>query len=404
MDKELENLIYLEQKRQSEVLRLIPSENYVSKNVRNALSSVLINKYSEGYPHHRYYEGTEIIDKIENLARTRAKNLFQAEHANVQPYSGSPANMAVYFSMLSLGDTILGMGLEDGGHLTHGASVNYSGCFYHAVSYHVDSETGLLNMDSVRKIAKKIMPKLIVCGGSAYPRHIDFVAFQEIAQEVGAKLLVDMSHFSGLVAGGVYPSPIPYADIVTTTTHKVLRGPRGGLILCKNIYAKDIDRAVFPGLQGGPHNHTIAGIASALWEASQDSYKEYTKQVIENAQSLAEELMKYGFHLVTGGTDTHLLLIDLRNFQISGKTFAQSLAKAGIITNANTVPKETGSPRNPSGLRLGTPAITTLGMKQQEMKTIAQWIFKVSQNIDQESILQKIKNEVYMLRQSFPFE
>ncbi|HNZ66414.1 MAG TPA: serine hydroxymethyltransferase, partial [Planctomycetota bacterium] len=344
------------------------------------------------------------IDKIENLARTRAKNLFQAEHANVQPYSGSPANMAVYFSMLSLGDTILGMGLEDGGHLTHGASVNYSGYFYHAVSYHVESETGLLNMDSVRKIAKQIMPKLIVCGGSAYPRHIDFVAFQEIAQEVGAKLLVDMSHFSGLVAGGVYPSPIPYADIVTTTTHKVLRGPRGGLILCKNIYAKDIDRAVFPGLQGGPHNHTIAGIATALWEASQDSYKEYTKQVIKNAQYLAEELMKYGFQLVTGGTDTHLLLIDLRNFQISGKTFAQSLAKAGIITNANTVPKETGSPRNPSGLRLGTPAITTLGMKQQEMKTIAQWIFKVSQNIDQESILQKIKNEVYMLRQSFPFE
>lgn len=400
-DLELSQLIELETERQSQVLRLIPSENYVSKNVRQALSSVLVNKYSEGYPNQRYYEGTEIVDKVEDLARNRAKQLFCVDHANVQPYSGSPANFAAYFSMLQPNDTILGMGLPDGGHLTHGATVNYSSRFYHAVSYHVQKDTCLLDMNEVRKIAKETKPKLIVCGGSAYSRLIDFEAFRDIADEVGAKLMVDMSHFGGLVAGKVIPSPVAYADIITCTTHKILRGPRGGLILCKKQYAKAVDRAVFPGLQGGPHNHTIAGIATALWEAMQPSYHEYAQQVLNNAKALAEALLQENFQIVTGGTDTHLMVLDLRNKNISGKKLSVSLAKAGIITNANTVPYETGTPKNPSGLRLGTPAITTLGMKESEMKCIAKWISSIAQSLDNEEKLSMIRSEVKEFMKSF---
>ncbi len=393
-DTQLLSLIQQEEQRQGQFLRLIPSENFVSQNVRNILGSMLVNKYSEGYPNQRYYEGTEIIDKIEDLARERAKNLFGAEHSNVQAYSGSPANMAVYYALLPKGGTILGMGLTDGGHLTHGATVNYSSRYYKAVSYHVDSNTGWLNIDDIRKIAKDCHPDIIICGGSAYPRIIDFQEFQSIAQEVGAKLLVDMAHFAGLVAAQVYPSPIQYADFVTMTTHKVLRGPRGAIILCRKQYAKDIDRAVFPGLQGGPHNHTIAAIAMALYEANTPAFRKYGQKVVENAKALANALLKKDYNLVSGGTDTHLMLIDLRNKKISGKVLAQTLSKAGIITNANTIPNEPGSPKNPSGLRIGTPGVTTQGMGVQEMEWIAEKIDTVVKNLDNNDILEKVRAEV----------
>jgi glycine hydroxymethyltransferase len=403
-DRELEDLLIQEQKNQVETLRLIPSENYVSANVRHCLHSVLVNRYSEGYPGQRYYEGTEIIDQIENLAIERAKKIFAADHANVQPYSGSPANQAVYFALLKPGSTILGMSLPDGGHLTHGLPANFSGKLYHAVSYHVSPQTGYLEMDAVRKAALEHRPAIIICGGSAYPRQLDFKAFREIADEIGAKLMVDMAHFAGLVAAKAHPSPVPYADVVTLTTHKVLRGPRGAIILCRSKYANDIDRAVFPGLQGGPHNHSIAGIATALYEASTSAFQQYGLSVVANARLLAEDLMSEGFDLVTGGTDTHLMLIDLRRRKLPGKVLSKALSQAGIITNANTVPGETGTPKNPSGLRLGTPAITTRGMGPTEMHFIAKQITAVAAAPEDKTLLQKVKAEVISLCSHFPVE
>lgn len=401
-DQEMFDLICQEKQRQSKELRLIPSENYVSHNVLKALGSVLVNKYSEGYPGFRYYEGTEVVDQIENLARERAKKLFNVEHANVQPYSGSPANMAVYFGLLKPGETILGMGLRDGGHLTHGAPVNYSSRFYKAIPYHVNPQTGYLEMSHVRELAREHRPSLLICGGSAYPRILDFAAFREIANEVGAKLMVDMAHFGGLVAAGAYPSPSQYADIITMTTHKVLRGPRGGLILCKSEYAQAIDRAIFPGLQGGPHNHTIAAIGVALHEAASPNYKEYGHKVVENAKELASLLMAEGFTLTTGGTETHLMLLDLRSKGIPGSLLAKALAKAGIVCNANTVPGETGSPKNPSGLRLGTPAVTTQGMGKAEMQFIAKRIASIACAPTDESLIRKIHQEVAELSLQYP--
>ena len=403
-DRELQELLLRETSRQSEVLRLIPSENYISANVRRYLGSIFLNKYSEGYPGKRYYEGTGVIDSLENIAIARAKRLFGAEHANVQPYSGSPANMAVYFALLQPGDTILGMGLSDGGHLTHGLSINFSGKFYHAVSYHVAPQTGYVDMPAVRRLAHEHRPQLIVCGGSAYPRQLDFATFREIADEVGAYLMVDMAHFAGLVAAGVHPSPVGAADVVTSTTHKILRGPRGGMILCRECYARQIDRAVFPGLQGGPHNHTIAAIAAALYEADSPAFKLYGRQVIDNAKALAQFLIEEGFELVSGGTDTHLLLIDLQRRKMGGNLLAQALASAGIIGNANTVPGEPGSPKNPSGVRLGTPAVTTRGMGTTEMRFIARQIASVAAAPEDRQLLARIRAQVVELCARFPVE
>ncbi len=404
VDSQLLALVQAEEAQQAHCLRLIPSENFVSKNVRLMLGSVLVNKYSEGYPGQRYYEGTDIVDQIEDLARNRAKALFGVEHANVQPYSGSPANMAVYYALVSNGGKILGMKLSDGGHLTHGAAINYSSKYYKAVSYHVNPQTGFLDMATVREIALAEKPALIIAGGSAYPRILDFAAFREIAQEVNARLMVDMAHFGGLVAAGAYPSPVPYADVITMTTHKILRGPRGGIILCRAEYAKDIDRAIFPGLQGGPHNHTIAAIATALFEASTPAYRDYGHAVVANAKELAAALLEEGFDLVTGGTDTHLMLLDLRRRQLPGKVFATALAKAGIITNANTIPGEPGSPKNPSGLRLGTPAVTSQGMGLQEMRWIAKKIGLVAKSPHKSSLLSKIRQEVKEMTTKFGAE
>lgn len=403
-DLELLALVAKEEKQQAQCLRLIPSENVVSQNVRKMLGSVLVNKYSEGYPGQRYYEGTSVVDQIEDLARERAKKLFQMEHANVQPYSGSPANMAVYYALVPSGGTIMGMGLTDGGHLTHGAPVNYSSRYYRAISYHVNPITGWLDMDEVRKIALENRPQLLICGGSAYSRILDFGAFRKIADEVGAKLMVDMAHFGGLVAAGAYPSPASYADVITMTTHKVLRGPRGAMILCRQSYAKDIDRAIFPGLQGGPHNHTIAGIAIALYEASTPSYRRYGQQVVANAKALAQHLIAQGFDLVTGGTDTHLMLLDLRKRKLTGKPFAQALSQAGIITNANTIPGETGSPKNPSGLRVGTPSVTSQGMGIDEMKIIADYIAQVANHIHDSDKLAQIRQEIAVFTSRFGSE
>lgn len=403
-DQELWALVQQEEKQQAQCLRLIPSENLVSQNVRNMLGTVLVNKYSEGYPGQRYYEGTAVVDQIEELARERAKKLFGAEHANVQAYSGSPANMAVYYALVPTGGTILGMGLTDGGHLTHGAAVNYSSRYYHAVAYHVNPNTGWLDMEEVRKIALEHHPHLIICGGSAYPRILDFAMFRKIADEVGAKLMVDMAHFAGLVASSAYPSPVPYADVVTMTTHKVLRGPRGAVILCRQCYAKDIDRAIFPSLQGGPHNHTIAAIAIALFEAMTPSYRQYGHAVVANAKALASALIARDFDITTGGTDTHLMLLDLRRRHLSGKILAQALAKAGIISNANTIPGETGTPKHPSGLRVGTPSVTSQGMGAPEMELIADYIQQVAQHIKNPNKLSQIRQQVCELTARFGTE
>lgn len=393
-DEKIFNLIDKELERQKGSVRLIPSENYISSAVLEATGSILTNKYSEGYPRKRYYEGQEYIDEIEETAIRRACRLFSAEHANVQPYSGSPANLAAYTALLNPGDKIMGMNLFHGGHLTHGFKVSATSKFYKSVQYKVDQETKLINFDEILKLAKKERPKLIVCGATAYPRIIDFKKFREIADEVGAYLVADIAHIAGLIAGGVHPSPIPYADVVTTTTHKTLRGPRGAMIMCKKEHAEAIDRAVFPGLQGGPHNNTTAAIAIALKEASRPDYKKYAEQVVKNAKVLAEELMGYGFELISGGTDNHLMLIDMSNKKITGKCTARALASAGIVCNFNTVPYDRRSPFDPSGIRIGTPAITSRGMKEKEMKQIADWINEVIENVNNEKKLAKIKSEV----------
>ncbi len=371
VDKEIYNLIQEEKGRQEHGIELIASENFASCAVMEAMGSYLTNKYAEGYPGKRYYGGCYAVDKVEDLARERAKKLFNAEHANVQPHSGSQANMAVYFTVLNPGDTVLGMDLSHGGHLTHGSPVNFSGKLFNFVSYGVNEETEVIDYDNVRELALKHKPKLIVAGASAYSREIDFKKFREICDEIGSYLMVDMAHIAGLVAAGLHMSPVPYADFVTSTTHKTLRGPRGGLILCKEKYAKDIDKNIFPGMQGGPLIHVIAGKAVCFKEALDPSFKEYMKQVVVNCKVLGEELVKYGFKLVSGGTDNHLILVDLTNKDITGKEAEHILDSIGITLNKNTVPNEKRSPFVTSGVRIGTAAVTTRGYKEEDMKEIA---------------------------------
>ena len=399
VDSEVYNAIKKEQKRQREHIELIASENIVSRAVRQAVGSVLTNKYAEGYPGKRYYCGCENIDTIEQLAIDRAKKLFGAEHANVQPHSGANANLAVYVALLKPGDTLLGMGLPAGGHLTHGTKVNVSGKYYNAISYGVNEDTELIDYDQVEKLAQEYKPKLIVAGASAYPRKIDFKRFREIADSVGAYLMVDMAHIAGLVAAGLHENPCKYADVVTTTTHKTLRGPRGGMILCKAELAKKIDSAVFPGTQGGPLEHVIAGKAVMLKEALSDEFKEYQKQVVKNCKVLGNELNKLGFRLVSGGTDNHLLLVDLTPFGATGKEIADLLHDANITTNKNSIPKETLSPQVTSGLRLGTAAVTTLGMKEKEMKQIAKFIYQIV--TQKEKAVKTVKKQVIELMHQF---
>ncbi|EHJ00089.1 Glycine hydroxymethyltransferase [Clostridium sp. DL-VIII] len=370
-DKEIYDLIEKELKRQQKGIELIASENIVSPAVMEAMGSYLTNKYAEGYPGKRYYGGCYVVDEIEQIAIDRAKKLFGAEHANVQPHSGSQANMAVYFTVLEPGDTVLGMDLSHGGHLTHGSPVNFSGKLFNFVSYGVDKETEMIDYENVRKIAKEAKPKLIVAGASAYGRIIDFAKFKEIADEVGALLMVDMAHIAGLVAAGVHPSPVPYCDFVTTTTHKTLRGPRGGLILCKEKYAKDLNKNIFPGIQGGPLEHIIAAKAVCFKEALEPSFKEYGKNIVENCKELASALISKGFKIVSGGTDNHVFLVDLNNKDITGKEAETLLDSVGITVNKNTVPNETRSPFVTSGIRIGTAAITTRGFVKEDMLEIA---------------------------------
>ncbi len=391
-----------ELKRVNESLELIPSENFPSRDVLHALGSIFNNKYAEGYPSKRYYGGNEFIDIVENLAIDRAKKLFGAEHVNVQPYSGSPANIAVYFAMLQMGETLMGMNLAMGGHLTHGHPVNFSGKMYNSVQYSVDEKTHLIDYDKVLEMAKEKKPKLIVSGATAYPRIIEFKRFSEIAQEVGAISMADIAHIAGLIAGGVHPSPFPFTDIVTTTTHKTLRGPRGAMIMCKQEFAEKIDKAVFPGLQGGPHEHVIAAKAVAFKEAMQPEFKDYAKQIVSNAKALAESMMANGLTLVSGGTDNHLILIDLRDKNVSGKEAEQALDKAGITVNKNTIPYDPRKPWDPSGIRLGTPTITTRGMKESEMNAIGEMMAKAIDNVTNETELSNIKEKVKDLCRDFP--
>jgi Glycine/serine hydroxymethyltransferase len=401
-DPELFALIKQEEQRQKNKIRLIASENYVSRAIMEATGSVLTNKYSEGYPGKRYYEGQQYIDQVESLAIRRAKDLFGAEHVNVQPYSGSPANLAIYLAFLSPGDTILGMALPHGGHLTHGAKVSISGKYFNAESYSLDQKTGRLNYATIREKALSCRPKILIAGHSAYSRILDFPAFREIADACGALLMVDMAHFAGLVAGGVHPSPFPYADVVTTTTHKSLRGPRGAMIMCKNEYAAAIDKAVFPGLQGGPHNSTTAAIAVALKEASTDAFKQYAAQVVKNALVLADTLISRGFTLVAGGTDNHLMLIDLANKGVTGKIAAKALDAAGIVLNSNAVPYDTRPPFDPGGIRLGTPAVTSRGFKEEQMVQIGAWIDAVIANPADTTLQAEIATAVQRLCADFP--
>ncbi len=402
-DPEVGNLIGKELERQQTVLNMIPSENAVSPAVLAATGSVLGNKYSEGYPFKRYYQGNEFIDQIEALAVQRAKQLFGAEHVNMQPYSGSPANQAVFFACLKYGETFMGLDLSCGGHLTHGSPVNFSGTLYKPVAYGLDKETELLDMTKVRELAREHKPKMIISGLTAYPRTIDFKQFQEIAEEVGAVHLADISHIAGLIAAGVHQSPFPFTDIVTTTTHKTLRGPRGAMIMCKEKYAKQIDKAVFPGLQGGPHDNTTAAKAIAFQEALQPAFKTYAHQIVANAKTLASRLMKHGIKLVTNGTDNHLLMIDLRPQGIGlGKQAAVALENAGICGNCNTVPYDPSTPFKPSGVRLGTPTLTTRGMKEEEMNAVGDWIAEVLRKMDDASMQERIKKEVAELCKRFP--
>ncbi|MBK9293969.1 MAG: serine hydroxymethyltransferase [Oligoflexia bacterium] len=401
-DPELYAAIEQESLRQKTGLEMIASENYVSDAVLEAQGSVLTNKYAEGYPGKRYYGGCEFVDVSEQLAIDRAKKLFQAEHANVQPHSGSGANMAVYMSVLKPGDTVLGMDLSHGGHLTHGSPVNFSGSLYRAVHYGLNPKTKRIDYDIILEIAKKEKPKLIVCGYSAYPRELDFKKFREIADAVNATLLCDMAHFAGIVASKHHPTPIGHAHYVTSTTHKTLRGPRGGLILCAEAQAKTLNSKIFPGIQGGPLEHVIAAKAVAFGEALKPSFKTYIQNVLDNAKVLAETLMSEGFELVTGGTDNHLVLVDLTNKDVTGKDAEHWLDAAGITVNKNTVPFETKSPFITSGIRIGTPALTTRGMKESEIKTIAKWIAQVIHSKGNEAQLNSIKKQVHELTKNFP--
>jgi glycine hydroxymethyltransferase len=401
-DPEIYDLIALETKRQDEFIRLIPSENYASTAVMEATGSILNNKYSEGYPGKRYYEGQDYIDKVETLAIERAKSLFGMPHANVQPYSGSPANQAVYLALAKPGDPVMGLGLPFGGHLTHGWGVNFSGIVYHATQYDVDPDTHQVDLNRVEALAKQIRPKLIFCGGTAYPRVWDFAGFATIAASVGAVLVADIAHIAGLIVAGAHPHPYPHAKIVTTTTHKTLRGPRGGMILCDVTHQKDIDRAVFPGLQGGPHNHTTAAIAVALKEAGTADFRAYGHQIVKNAKALATALTARGFRLISGGTDNHLILIDVTPRGITGKPAARALHDAGIECNYNTIPFDPRKPFDPSGLRIGTPSITSRGMTEKDMEPIAVWIDRVLRVADDQPKLHKIRAEIAEFCKAFP--
>ncbi|MBN2574070.1 MAG: serine hydroxymethyltransferase [Deltaproteobacteria bacterium] len=400
-DPKVAELVRAEERRQAEKIRLIPSENYVSRAVLEASGSVFTNKYSEGYARKRYYEGQQNVDPLEELAQSRACALFGAEHANVQPYSGSPANLAVYFAFLRPGDKVMGLALPMGGHLTHGWNVSITGKYYQSVQYGVRKDSGRIDMDEVRDLARRERPALLWAGGTAYSRVWDFAAFAEIAKEIGARFAVDMAHIAGLVAGGAHPSPVPHAEVVTTTTHKTLRGPRGGMILCQQAHAATIDKAVFPGLQGGPHDHNTAALAVALNEAMQPAFKEYAQQIVANARVLAAELLARGFHVVSGGTDNHLILVDLTNKNVPGKVAAKALDKAGIELNYNSVPYDTRKPFDPSGIRLGTPAVTSRGMGGSEMKQIAAWIDRVVAKPDDETAA-KVLAEVLEVTRRFP--
>ena len=401
-DPNIKAVIDQELMRQREKLEMIASENIVSQAVMEAQGSVLTNKYDEGYPGKRYYGGCEHVDVVETLAIERAKRLFGAEHANVQPHSGSQANFAVYFAMLKPGDTIVGMNLSHGGHLTHGSPVNVSGTYFNVVPYGVNAETQQIDYDEFRKIVLESKPKLIIAGGSAYSRQIDFKKMADVAHEVGAIFMVDMAHFAGLVAAGLHPNPVEYADIVTTTTHKTLRGPRGGMILCKEEYAKAIDKSVFPGIQGGPLMHVIAAKAVAFGEALQPEFKEYAEQVIKNAKVLAAELMAKGLTIVSGGTDTHVMLVDVRNTGLTGKEAEHLLDEIGITANKNTIPFDPASPFVTSGVRLGTPALTTRGLKEDDMKEIADIIAVVLQNPEDTAKHQDAAKRVVALCEKYP--
>ncbi len=402
-DPEISAIIDREKRRQMSQIELIASENFVSEAVLEALGSVLTNKYAEGYPAKRYYGGCEVVDQAEDLARDRVKKLFGAEHANVQPHSGSQANMAVYQVVMKPGETFLGMNLQNGGHLTHGSPVNFSGLLYNVVPYGVTDDTETLDYDALTRLAKDNKPKMIMVGASAYPRVIDFERIRKVCDEVEAVMCVDMAHIAGLVAAGLHPSPIPYADFVTSTTHKTLRGPRGGLVLCKEKWAKALDKAIFPGLQGGPLMHVIAAKAVAFKEALEPSFKDYQKRVVENAQALAAALTARGFRLVSGGTDNHLMLIDVRNKNITGKAAEKALDHAGITVNKNTIPNDPASPFVTSGLRVGTPAVTTRGMTPDVMKQIAALMDEAIAKPEDEANLAAVKAKVNAICEKFPF-
>ncbi len=401
-DPAVYGLIRAEENRQKNVVRLIASENYASAAVMQATASVFTNKYAEGYPGKRYYLGQEFVDQLETLAIDRAKALFGADHANVQPYSGSPANLEMYYALCEVGDPILGMGLPHGGHLTHGWKVNFSGRFYDAHQYGVNPETERIDYDEVRKLALEHRPKILMCGASAYPRTIDFEAFAEIANEVDAYLVADIAHIAGLIAGGAHPSPVALADVVTSTTHKTLRGPRGGLLLCKEKHAKAIDRAVFPACQGGPHLHGIAALAVALEEAARPDFAIYARQVVDNAQAMAEAFNERGYRLVSGGTDNHLLLVDFTSKGIGGKDAAIAMDQAGIVANANSIPFDKRKPFDPSGVRIGTAAVTTRGMDEAAMRQIVDWIDQSIDAREDAAALARLRGNVAEFCQAYP--
>ncbi len=401
-DPQIYELIRQEEARQSGSIRLIPSENYISKAVMLASGSCLTNKYAEGYPGRRYYEGQQVTDLIEKVAQERAKKLFGADHANVQPYSGSVANLAAYLALAKPGDTITGMALTYGGHLTHGSAVSVSSKIFNSVPYTVNPDTGRLDYNRIEELAKKHKPKIIISGATAYPREIDFEIFGRIAKSVGAFHISDIAHIAGLVVAGLHKNPVPYADIISTTTHKTLRGPRGGMLLCKAEHAEKVDKAVFPGFQGGPHLHTLTAVAVAMAEADTPEFVAYAKQIIKNAKAMAEKLLEFGFELISGGTDNHLILIDLRNKNIMGRKLAKALDRARIVTNYNTTPSDPTHPSNPTGLRIGTPAITTRGMKEEQAEKIAALINKVAENIENESVIEDVAREALLLCSQFP--
>ena len=401
-DPEILSIIKKEETRQETELEMIASENYVSPAVLEAMASVLNNKYSEGYPGKRYYGGNQVIDEVELIAQERAKKLFGAEHVNVQPLSGSPANAAVYMAFLKPGDKVLGLKLDHGGHLSHGHKVNFSGMLYDFVQYEVDENTGIIDMEAVAELARKEKPKMIVAGYSAYSREIDWERFKEIADEVGAYTFADIAHTAGLIAGGVMKNPVPIFDVVSTTTHKTLRGPRGAMIMCKEEFAKQVDRAVFPGMQGGPHDHITASKAVAFLEASQDEFKEYAKKVIKNAQALSDEMIKLGYKVISDGTDNHLIVVDMNSKGVSGKEAEVILENIGISVSRSTIPNDPNPPMNPSGLRIGTAALTTRGMGESEMKQIAKWVDSSIENRENPEYLDNIKKDVEKLSKEFP--